>query len=48
MESIAKVRRERHLSRNTVRKIVRHGETQFEYQRTSPQPKLGEYTDQLN
>ena len=46
-KSIKKITRERHLSRNTVRKIIRSKETAFEYQRTSVQPKLGEYTEQL-
>jgi len=46
-KSINEISRERHLSRNTVRKIIRSNDTAFEYERTSVQPKLGEYTEQL-
>jgi len=46
-KSIKQITRDRQLSRNTVRKIIRSEETGFEYQRTSPQPKLGDYTEQL-
>jgi len=42
-KSIKEITRERHLSRNTVRKIIRSNDTAFEYERTSVQPKLGEY-----
>jgi len=40
-KSIKQITRERQLSRNTVRKIIRNEATAFEYQRTSIQPKLG-------
>jgi len=46
-KSINQITRERQLSRNTVRKIIRSDATVFEYQRTSPQPKLGDYVEQL-
>ena len=40
--SIREIARELHISRNTVRKILRSGETEFVYERTvQPQPKLG-------
>ena len=46
-KSIKKITRDCQLSKNTVRKIIRSEATAFEYQRTFPQPKLGEYTEQL-
>jgi len=46
-KSIKQITRERQLSRNTVRKIIRSESTAFKYQRTSPQPQLGDYTEQL-
>jgi len=42
--SIRGIARELHISRNTVRKILRSGETEFVYERTvQPQPKLGSW-----
>lgn len=46
-KSIKQITRERQLSRNTVRKIIRSEATAFEYERTSSQPKLGDYAKQL-
>jgi len=47
-KSIKQIVRDRSLSRNTVRKILRSQATAFEYQRTvQPQPMLGAYTEQL-
>ena len=47
--SIREIARELHLSRNTVRKIVRSGETAFVYERTvQPQPKLGSWRAELD
>jgi len=46
-KSINQITRERQLSRNTVRKIIRSDATAFEYQRVSAQPKLGGYVEQL-
>ena len=40
--SMKKISRELHVSRNTVRKILRSGETDFAYEREhQPQPKIG-------
>ncbi len=37
------------VSRNTVRKVLRSGETSFEYERTvQPRPKLGRWTAELD
>ena len=42
------IARELGLSRNTVRKVLRSGETAFEYERTEqPRPKLGAYIERL-
>lgn len=47
-KSIKQIVRDRSLSRNTIRKILRSKVTAFEYQRTvQPQPKLGCYAEQL-
>jgi len=46
-KSIKQITRERQLSRNTVRKIIRSEATVFEYERTSSHPKLGDYAKQL-
>jgi hypothetical protein len=36
------------VSRNTVRKVLRSGETSFEYERNvQPRPKLGRWTAEL-
>ena len=47
--SIKEIARELHISRNTVRKIVRSGETAFSYERSvQPQPRLGRWRDDLD
>jgi transposase len=46
--SIRAIARELKLSRNTVRKAVRSGETKFAYERgVQPRPKLGPWIDEL-
>ena len=41
-KTIKEIVRDLHVSRNTVRKILRSGATVFEYERTvQPQPRLG-------
>lgn len=48
-KSIKAIARDRGIARNTVRKVLRSGETAFSYHRgTSPSPKLGPFQDQLN
>jgi len=43
-----KIVRELHVSRNTVRKILRTDETDFSYERSrQPQPRIGPWQDQL-
>ena len=40
--SLKQISRDLHISRNTVRKIVRTGATAFEYdRRVQPRPKIG-------
>jgi transposase len=47
-KSIKAICRELHVSRNTVRKVLRTGETAFEYEReVQPRPKLGRWTAAL-
>ncbi len=47
--SIKEIARELHLSRNTVRKVLRSGATAFEYERgVQPLPKLGRFRDDLD
>jgi len=47
-KSIKAIARDRGLSRNTVRKVLRSGETAFAYQREDqPYPKLGPYLEDL-
>jgi len=47
--SIKEIARELHVSRNTIRKILRSGETAFEYERrVQPQPKVGPWRDDLD
>ena len=47
--SIKEIARELDISRNTVRKILRSGETAFVYERTvQPQPKLGPWREELD
>ena len=45
---IKQIARERRLSRNTVRKVVRSDETSFRYERrVQPLPKLGPWVEEL-
>src|SRR3954463_7067154 len=47
--SLKRISRELHLSRNTIRKILRSGETEFTYERErQPMPKIGPWQDQLD
>src|SRR5215472_16994010 len=47
-KSIRQIAREMHLSRNTVKKVLRGQETEFTYARTDqPRPKLGPYEASL-
>src|SRR5208282_1191542 len=47
-KSIREIARTLHLSRNTVRRILRSGETAFSYEReVQPRPKLGAWADEL-
>jgi len=48
-KTIKVICRELHVSRNTVRKIIRSGGTEFEYERrVQPQPKIGPWRDDLD
>jgi len=48
-KTIKEITRELHVSRNTVRKVLRSGETSFSYARTvQPQPKLGPWRGDLD
>jgi transposase len=48
-KSIKEIVRELHVSRNTVRKVLRSGATAFEYEREmQPLPKLGPWRDDLD
>jgi transposase len=48
-KSIKEIARALHLSRNTVRRIPRSGETAFSYEReVQPRPKLGPWTEALD
>jgi hypothetical protein len=48
-KTIKEIARDLHLSRNTVRKILRSGATTFEYERrVQPQPKLGLWRGELD
>ena len=48
-KAIKEIVRELHVSRNTVRKVLRSGETSFEYEReVQPRPKLGRWTIELD
>jgi transposase len=48
-KTIREIARDLKLSRNTVRKILRSGETSFSYERTvQPRPKLGQWTAALD
>jgi len=47
--SIKEICRELHVSRNTVRRILRSGATAFEYERrVQPQPKIGPWRGELD
>ena len=47
-KSIREIARTLHLSRNTVRRILRSGETAFSYEReVQPRPKLGAWAEEL-
>src|SRR5262245_36666228 len=48
-KTIKEIARQLGISRNTVRKVLRSGETAFEYERTiQPRPKLGQWTAELD
>lgn len=47
--SIKQIARELHLSRNTVRKILRSNETEFRYEReVQPLPRIGPWREELD
>jgi hypothetical protein len=47
-KTMEEIVRDLHVSRNTVRKILRSGATAFEYERTvQPQPRLGPWRAEL-
>jgi transposase len=47
-KTIREIARDLHVSRNTVRKVVRSGTTRFSYDReVQPRPKLGRWTTEL-
>ena len=46
--SMKKIAQDRHLSRNTVHKILRSGETDFTYERErEPMPRIGQWQGQF-
>ncbi len=48
-KTIKEIVRELHVSRNTVRKVLRSGATEFTYEReVQPRPKLGRWKDDLD
>jgi predicted transcriptional regulator len=48
-KTIKEIARDLGVSRNTVRKVLRSGETSFEYERNvQPRPKLGRWTSELD
>src|SRR3954465_1984186 len=48
-KTIREIARDLKVSRNTVRKVLRSGETSFEYEReVQPRPKLGQWTAELD
>ena len=48
-KTIKEISRDLKVSRNTVRKVLRSGETSFEYERdVQPRPKLGRWTAELD
>ncbi len=47
-KSIKEIARELNVSRNTVRKVLRSGETSFSYERgVQPRPKIGRWKPEL-
>jgi len=48
-KTITEIARDLKVSRNTVRKVLRSGETSFEYERqVQPRPKLGRWAVELD
>src|ERR1700751_2208315 len=48
-KTIKEIARDLNVSRNTVRKVLRSGETSFEYERqVQPRPKLGPWAVELD
>ena len=48
-KTIREIARDLRVSRNTVRKVLRSGDTSFEYERdVQPRPKLGRWTADLD
>jgi transposase len=48
-KTIREIARDLGVSRNTVRKVLRSGETSFEYERTvQPRPKLGRWAAEVD
>ena len=48
-KAIKEIARDLKVSRNTVRRVLRSGETSFEYEREiQPRPKLGRWTAELD
>src|SRR6187399_3722117 len=48
-KTIKEIARDLRVSRNTVRKVLRSGETSFEYEReVQPRPKLGRWTAEID
>jgi transposase len=48
-KTIKEIARDLRVSRNTVRKVLRSGETSFEYERVvQPRPKLGRWATELD
>src|SRR2546422_10046973 len=48
-KTIKEIARDLKMSRNTVRKVLRSGETSFEYERViQPRPKLGRWAAELD
>ena len=48
-KTIKEIARDLKVSRNTVRKVLRWGETAFEYERqVQPRPKLGRWASELD
>ena len=48
-KTIKEIARDLRVSRNTVRKVLRSGETSFEYEReVQPRPKLGRWAAEID